>query len=101
MKTREIAARIATEAAKYPTEIAYVAGTPDAEFRFGTLRIRCPAYQEAVLKVARKYELGLCFYTTHKKRKGAFPLPAHTLRRPPDADALLAALLAECGEVQP
>lgn len=99
MKYREIAARIAAEAPKYPSEAdapKYPTGAdwrgPRTTFRFGTLRIHCLAYQEAILRVAEKYRKGLhAKSTSHKAR-----MP--TLHRPKDADARLAELLAECGE---
>jgi hypothetical protein len=101
MKAREIAARIAAQAPEYPTKI----NRPDndserARFAFGTLRLSCMANQEAVLAMAHKYERGLYFHTA---RTQVHRLSKHPgMKRPPDADALLAALFAECGEeVQP
>jgi hypothetical protein len=91
---RTIAAHLRTEAPKYPTEIDY--GTSDvvATFTFGTLKVMCPAYQERILSVAAKYERGY-----RKPHSVNARLTKPTLRRPPDADALLAALESELGEL--
>ena len=95
MKFREIAAHLRLKAAAYPTEIDYGDSVTVCEFAFGSLRIRCLAYQEAILKVAAKYEFGI-----HAGKNTRKPQKAD-LRRPPDADARLTALMAECGEEVP
>src|SRR5579859_7288403 len=64
MKLREMGARIALEAAKYPTKIEYelaqtkVILDERAEFIFGTFKVSCLGYQEAVRDLAEKIAKG-------------------------------------------
>lgn len=121
MKTREIGARIAAEAHRYlsqptlgnppkrheyaltagaefkaATELweserkAYNAIVPIEIFRDGAFVVRCLPYREAIERVAAKYAKG--WRANHGcNAKLARP----SLRRPPNADALLAALELE------
>lgn len=123
MKYREIAARIAQLASQYPTEpeplckpvrtnYAYTAGAefraavelyeierkerpqPIEVFRDGSFVVRCLPYRETIERVAAKFERG-----DRKAANVNSKLTRHTsLKRPKDADALLAALLVECGD---
>jgi hypothetical protein len=108
MKLREIAARIAQEASKYPPKLDYMRkrGTegPDTfvSFEFGTLRIKCRAFHEAVQAVAEKYRKGTASLRSRQNLPPAtLPKGRHSLKRPPDADKLLAALEAELAEPMP
>jgi hypothetical protein len=108
MKLRDIAARLREAAATLeprPIRAAYQNASmaaaaarvlaepaPRVAFKFGTLVITCDAYRESVADVAAKYERGFRRHTAADK------LSRPTLRRPPNADAMLAALAAECGE---
>jgi hypothetical protein len=96
MKNREIAARIRAGAPNYPTQAEYEAkyrvhryiDVPRAVFVFGTLKLECFAYQEAVLNMAKKFERNSYSGKHGRPQRG-------TLARPAGADALLAKLQAE------
>jgi hypothetical protein len=114
VKLRDIAGRLREVAATLPykpipaaylkSDMAAAAArvvaqpAPRIEFHFGTLTVRCDAYAESVRAVAAKYERG-----TAALRNG-MGLPARNLpgkasmRRPPDADAILAALADSTAE---
>src|SRR5579859_5406042 len=74
MKLREMGARIALEAAKYPTKIEYelaqtkVILDERAEFVFGTFKVSCLGYQEAVRDMAAKIARGFRRTTQHPAR---------------------------------
>ena len=83
VKTRVIAALLAQAIHAFPDD------APDdvrATFKFGTLTIRCHASASAVRAVAEKYRKGFNRHSACDK------LSKPSLRRPPNADALLAAL---------
>jgi hypothetical protein len=84
MKTKEIGEQLAAEALKYPEKKGYN-GSSVATFEIDGLRIRCPAYQERIASVAAKYIKGFRWKTQRLLLKP-------TLRRPPNADELLASL---------
>jgi|SRR5579859_7478108 len=63
MKVREMGARIAAEAPKFPTEAEYEAavrnGAPErAEFTFGTFKVSCWGHHEAVRAMAARIAKG-------------------------------------------
>jgi hypothetical protein len=70
--------------------IGELLGDTIVSFKFDGLRISCPASR--VESVAAKYLKGF-------RRKTQHLLPKPTLRRPPDADALLAKLATEVDDV--
>jgi hypothetical protein len=97
MKNREIAARIRAGAPNYPTQAEYEAkhrmhryaiDVSRAVFVFGTLKLECFAYQEAVLSMAKKFERNSYSGKHGRPQRG-------TMARPADADALLSKLQAE------
>ena len=96
MKFREIGARIAAEAPKYPCEVDYSSkARPTAvAYQEGAFKVACLAYREAVLNVAAKYSKGF-----RKAYSENTLLKKPTLCRPPDADVRLKVLLEECGEI--
>ena len=83
VKTRVIAAYLAQAIHAFPDD------APDdarVTFKFGTLTIRCHASAPAVRMVAEKYRKGF------HRHAAADKLSKPSLRRPVNADALLAAL---------
>lgn len=107
-KLRIIAARLAEAAAIAPEcEPTYTGGRyavrtgckcAEVAFTFGTLTVRCRGGRDHIAAVAAKYEKG----TRALRAWSGLPareLPGKvSLRRPINADALLAALEAELGE---
>lgn len=64
MKFRAIAAKLREESARFAVDSD---DTPEsrAVFEFGTLKIKCPANRNAILRVAEKYDKG---YTRNRCR---------------------------------
>jgi hypothetical protein len=94
MKFREIAARLAEAAAAMPDLDADEIGT--VSFRFGTLKITCRATADAVRAIAEKYRKGArCNFHGYGRCRTVFNPRKPSLKRPPDADMILAALAVE------
>ena len=122
MKPREIAARLREQAsgcpeaepyqaARYPREkkhkdqewatfydrLADGTEAPRQTFLFGSLKLACPATRQAILRMAAKFDKPAAsekrYLMTDK-----MPGPARSMGRGINADAIHAALLAECGE---
>ena len=95
MKLREIAARLAEAAATLPDvnpdTLKYRDGNT-IEFRFGTLVIRCLRCQASVRAVATKYERGVVSLRAGQRLPSRNLPGKASLRRPADAEAMLAAL---------
>jgi len=102
MKPREMAARIAAEAPHYPVKVDFDRrrDTERTKFSFGTFKVSCLAYQEAVRDMAAKLAKGYHRKGNHDGWYVELPKGSRlpSLRRPPDADQLLADLEAELGD---
>ena len=92
-KLRVMGAMLAAAAAQLP-DIETLPAMEPAEFHFGSFIVRCAPTRNAAQVVAAKLAKGF------RRHNAADKLSRPTLRRPADAEARLAALLAECGAVE-
>lgn len=101
LSTRMIAARLREAAHTLPDLPMNHAEVGVYTLQIGTFKITCRGTRDAVRNVADKYEKGPRSLRAWSGLPPREPLAKPTLRRPANADALLAELLAECGEVEP
>ncbi len=91
-----IAAALQAAAINYPLEVTVDKPKPQLILTCGTLRLSCVPTFEAVHRMAKKFQQKT--FAWHRTTHNAL-LPKHSMRRLPDADARLAKVLGELGEL--